>query len=83
MATSTVVSVGTTPIALCTGIGNFLIYTPVTVKVGGSSVNWTTGFPVPANQIFSSPIGLAISESLYGVVESGTYDVNILKTSLL
>jgi len=84
MLTQSVVSVNdTAPTSLGTGLGNFLLYTPVTVYIGNASVTAADGFPVASNQVFPVPIGLILSEHIYGITASGTYDVRVLKTSVL
>lgn len=82
------VTVGTTATALATesassGTGSsglFLLYNRGTVSVfiGGSGVTTTAGFEVDAGETVSA-LEVALGETLYGIVASGTCRVDVLR----
>jgi hypothetical protein len=80
---STTVTVGTTPTLLMAGAtGTRTIYLHVvgntTIYIGGATVTTATG---TATEKHTSPIPIVLrdSDSLYGIVTSGTADMRVLR----
>lgn len=87
-AKATVVAVTTTPTVLnpvadsSYGTSSLVILPPAgsTVYVGGPAVATTNGLPVTGGQ--SLAVDVDNQETIYGVVASGTVNVNVLQTGI-
>lgn len=86
--TSRTVSVGTTATRLdkvadahLTGAVALYNAGAAIVYVGGSDVTTANGYPVGAGS-YGPGVELAVDESLYGIVASGTCDVRVLEVGV-